>query len=149
VRLIAALMGLVAFSAGALAETPPTSDDFAAAQALLRWYLPGHKPSRRASKSLFVCVAGAELPQQVVRALQDDTGRQFRPCGEYETTEPEGTIGGNLSIVIGKPEQRSDGDFDVTWNYYCGGLCGGSSMAILRRDASGWHVVKFEERLIQ
>lgn len=70
-----------------------------------------------------------------------DTGLELLP-GSRWTSPPSGTrVGPEMSMGIGTPLLRSDGDYDVTFGFYCGGLCGSGHSAVLRRDASGWHVI--------
>jgi hypothetical protein len=59
---------------------------------------------------------------------------------------PTGTVGssvkqGDYHIGIGIPLKRPDGNYDVTYGYYCGVLCAGSMTAVVSHDHWGWHIV--------
>lgn len=70
-----------------------------------------------------------------------DTGLELMP-GSTWTAPPSGTrVGPKISMGVGTPLRRADGDYDVTFGFYCGGLCGSGHTAVLRHDASGWRVV--------
>jgi hypothetical protein len=48
---------------------------------------------------------------------------------------------GNYHIGIGIPLKRSDGNYDVTYGWYCGVVCGSSVTAVMSHDQWGWHIV--------
>lgn len=70
-----------------------------------------------------------------------ETGLVLLP-GSTWTAPPSGTrVGPKMSMGVGTPLRRPDGDYDVTFGFYCGGLCGSGHSAVLRHDAAGWRVV--------
>jgi hypothetical protein len=48
---------------------------------------------------------------------------------------------GNYHIGIGIPLKRPDGNYDVTYGWYCGVVCGSSVTAVMSHDQWGWHIV--------
>ncbi|MET0935329.1 MAG: hypothetical protein ABWX83_05025 [Luteibacter sp.] len=48
---------------------------------------------------------------------------------------------GDYHIGIGLPIKRPDGNYDVTYGYYCGALCAASITAVVSHDHWGWHIV--------
>lgn len=52
-----------------------------------------------------------------------------------------GPTPGDYHIGIGLPIKRPDGNYDVTYGYYCGALCAASMTAVVSHDHWGWHIV--------
>ena len=50
-------------------------------------------------------------------------------------------VNGDRHISIGMPRKRPDGNYDVTYGYYCGVLCAGSMTSVVSHDHWGWHIV--------
>ena len=48
---------------------------------------------------------------------------------------------GDYHIGIGIPLKRADGNYDVTYGYYCGVVCAASITSIVSHDQWGWHIV--------
>lgn len=46
-----------------------------------------------------------------------------------------------MHYSIDTPLRRPDGNYDVTYGYYCGALCAASMVAVMSHDAHGWHIV--------
>ena len=81
-----------------------------------------------------------DLSAESIRAL-GDTGLQLRPGSEW-TAPPSGTrMGATMSMGVGTPTRQPDGDYHITFGFWCGGLCASSHEAVLRYDASGWRVI--------
>jgi hypothetical protein len=58
-----------------------------------------------------------------------------KPAGAADT--PNGPMHYHIDV----PLRRPDGNYDVTYVYYCGRLCAGSTTLVMSRDAAGWHIV--------
>ncbi|PTR33633.1 hypothetical protein C8J98_103396 [Luteibacter sp. OK325] len=56
-------------------------------------------------------------------------------------TAGNGATQGDYHIGIGIPLKRPDGNYDVTYGYYCGVVCGTSVTAVMSHDHWGWHIV--------
>jgi len=59
---------------------------------------------------------------------------------------PSATVGsavtqGDYHIGIGLPLKRPDGNYDVTYSYYCGVVCAASMTAVMSHDHWGWHII--------
>jgi hypothetical protein len=48
---------------------------------------------------------------------------------------------GDYHIGIGIPVKRPDGNYDVTYGYYCGVVCAASITSVVSHDHWGWHIV--------
>jgi|GEM_PF-3768074 len=48
---------------------------------------------------------------------------------------------GDYHIGIGIPVKRPDGNYDVTYSYYCGVVCAASITSVVSHDHWGWHIV--------
>lgn len=57
------------------------------------------------------------------------------------TAAGSGAVHGEYHIGIGMPLRRPDGNYDVTYGYYCGALCASSITAVVSHDRWGWHIV--------
>ena len=81
-----------------------------------------------------------DLSPESIRLL-GDTGLQLMP-GSVWKAPPSGTrVGRTMSLSVSTPLLRPDGDYDITFGFYCGGLCASAHTAVVRHDASGWHVI--------
>ena len=81
-----------------------------------------------------------DLSPESIRLLRD-TGLQLMPGSTWKAP-PSGThVGTTMNLGVGTPLLRPDGDYDITFGFYCGGLCASGHKAVLRRDAAGWHVI--------
>ena len=81
-----------------------------------------------------------DLSPESIRQLSD-TALELLPGSKW-TPPPSGThVGPTMSMGVGTPLLRPDGDYDVTFGFYCGGLCASGYSAVLRHDGSGWHVI--------
>ena len=61
----------------------------------------------------------------------------------------EGTrVGTTMRMGLGIPTRRPDGDYDLTFGFYCGGTCGSHHAAVLCHDAAGWRVLSSEMGVI-
>ena len=136
-----ACLALLQFAGVFAAEIADSDETLAAAQALLLWQVSTHKISPDSSMHFSVSVDGHDLPPAAVEAMRRRTGITFAP-GSAFVPENGATVGNFWNIGIGKPTPRSDGDYDLTWGYYCGMLCASGNTATLHHDATGWHVVE-------
>jgi len=50
-------------------------------------------------------------------------------------------VQGDYHISIGLPQKRPDGNYDVTYGYYCGVVCASSMTSVVSHDHWGWHIV--------
>jgi hypothetical protein len=81
-----------------------------------------------------------DLSPESIQSL-GDTGLQLMPGSAWKAP-PNGThVGATMNMGVGTPTRRPDGDYDITFGFYCGSLCASGHKAVLRRDASGWHVI--------
>ena len=120
-----------------------TDDAIAAAEALLRHdaatdhtYLHDNGAHFR----YFVAAGGVDLPAEALSRLRD-TGLMFLPGSSWKQPEQGTHVGRDMQVTIGEPKLLPDGTFEINYNFYCGPLCASTNSAILRHDASGWHVV--------
>lgn len=69
-------------------------------------------------------------------------GIKILPASAVPST-PAGnsTAQGDYHISIGIPLKRPDGNYDVTYGWYCGVLCASSVTALVSHDKWGWHIV--------
>ena len=138
-NLIRLLLSLACVASGSARAT--SDQALAAAEALLRYdavtdhtYLHDNGTHR-----CFISVAGTDLPAEALARLRD-TGLTLLP-GTAWKLEAGKRVGHDMHVTIGEPEPLSDGTFLINYSFYCGTLCHSTNVAILRRDASGWHVV--------
>lgn len=132
--------------AEAFARAHPAPDLQHLAEALLRYQYGPRQPAENRARSsrYFVSIPSpdaqglVDLSPDVVASLERD-GIHTYPSSAWK---PGGVSGGmNMRFSIGLPIRRPDGDYDVSYGYYCGDLCAGWYTAVMRRDEAGWHVV--------
>ena len=80
------------------------------------------------------------LSAESIRSL-DDTGLQLLPGSAWKAPQSGTRVGTTMNMGVGTPTRRPDGDYDITFGFWCGGLCASSHTAVLRHDASGWRVI--------
>lgn len=56
-------------------------------------------------------------------------------------TAGNGPPQGDYHVGIDIPLKRPDGNYDVTYGYYCGVMCAASMTAVVSHDHWGWHIV--------
>ena len=131
----------------AFAGEPAVGDDtLGAAQALLLWQVSSNRISPTSSMHFSVSIDGHDLPQPVVENLRRSTGIMFAPGSMFKAEA--NAVGKSWKIHIGKPALRADGNYELTWGYYCGSLCASSNTAILHHDSAGWHVIDSQLRWV-
>lgn len=81
-----------------------------------------------------------DLSPESIRAL-GDTGLQLLPGSAWKPPESGTHVGATMNMGVGTPTRRADGDYDITFGFWCGGLCASGHQAVLRHDVSGWHVI--------
>ena len=81
-----------------------------------------------------------DLSPESIRAL-GDTGLQLMPGSAWQPPSSGARVGTTMNMGLGTPTRRPDGDYDVTFGFWCGGLCASDHTAVLRHNASGWHVL--------
>jgi hypothetical protein len=106
------------------------ADSYLSSNRTFRFYLS----LRRANP-----VLASDLSPEVFGKLKD-TRLTFLP-GSLWKSPGEVAVSQDAMLNIGEPLPRADGDYDVVFNYYCGGLCGSTSAAVMRHDELGWHVL--------
>lgn len=88
-----------------------------------------------------------DLSTESIRDL-GEIGVQLMPGSAWQLP-PEGTrVGKAMSMSLGIPTRRADGDYDLKFGFFCGGACGSQHEAVLRHDTSGWRVLSSEMGLI-
>lgn len=81
-----------------------------------------------------------DLSPESIRSL-GDTGLQLLPGSAWKMPQSGTRVGTTMNMGVGTPTRRPDGDYDITFGFWCGGLCASSHTAVLRHDASGWKVI--------
>lgn len=130
----------------AMARKYPAPDLQNMADILLRYQFSGD-PFHRNDTSrarYFVSIPSpdttglVDLSSDVAARLKQD-GIETYPGSFWK----EGAENGSMSMhfSIGLPVRRPDGNYDVSYGYYCGSLCAGWYTAVMKHDARGWHVV--------
>lgn len=135
------LLFLLAGTASGVAHAA-SDQAFAAAEALLRHDASSdhtYLHANCAHHPCFVSVAGVDLPSPALARLRD-TGMIFLPGSEWKQ-EPGKHVGHDMHVSIGEPQPQPDGSFLINYSFYCGTLCHSTNTAVLKRDASGWHVM--------
>jgi hypothetical protein len=46
-----------------------------------------------------------------------------------------------MHYTIEAPRPRQDGNYEVSYAYYCGSLCAAGFTAVMSHDAQGWHIL--------
>lgn len=88
-----------------------------------------------------------DLSPESIRDL-GEIGVQLMPGSAWQQP-PDGTrVGKTMSMGLGIPTRRADGDYDLQFGFHCGSVCGSQYEAVLRHDASGWRVLSSEMGLI-
>ena len=81
-----------------------------------------------------------DLSPESIRSL-GDTGLPFLPGSAWKAPQSGTRVGTTMTMGVGTPTRRPDGNYDITFGFWCGGLCASSHTAVLRYDTSGWHVI--------
>lgn len=81
-----------------------------------------------------------DLSPESIRSLSD-TGLDLMPGSAWKPPQSAGHVGTTMHMGVGTPTRRPDGDYDITFGFWCGTLCASSHTAVLRYDQSGWHVL--------
>ncbi|QNK01459.1 hypothetical protein [Dyella telluris] len=133
-----------------MAKTHPAPDLQGMAEALIRYQFDPQRTGAGASTraSYFVLLQspdssrGTDLAPEVVARLKRD-GIETLPGSSWKPPEdPQHPVSPlQMQYSIGLPVRRADGNYDVSFGYYCGSLCAGSYKAVMKHDATGWHVV--------
>jgi hypothetical protein len=79
-----------------------------------------------------------DLSSDVFEKLRG-TGLTFLPGSRWKSPG-DMAVSEDAALNIQEPLQRADGDYDVSFNFYCGGTCGSTNVAVMRHDDTGWHV---------
>ncbi len=118
-------------------------DRFEMAEALIRHELSDAKSYMYGNRKFpfYVSVAGLDIPPEVIANLAD-TGVSFFPGSAWTApTDSKVRMDRIMSMNIGILRPRPDGNYDVSFGFYCGSLCGSGNTAVMSHDASGWHVI--------
>lgn len=88
-----------------------------------------------------------DLSPDSIRSL-GETGLQLLPGSAWKA--PHGGAQGHaaMRMGVGTPTRRADGDYDITFGFWCGLLCASSHTAVLRHGTSGWQVISSEMKWI-
>ena len=81
-----------------------------------------------------------DLSAQAIRSLKDVEIAIF-PGSAWTPPKDGVRVGRDMAMGVRLPTRRSDGNYDVQYGFICGSLCGSGHTAVLRHDATGWHVV--------
>lgn len=81
-----------------------------------------------------------DLSPESIQALER-TGFLLLPGSAWQPPSDDTRVGTVMRLSMGTPIKRPDGDYDVTFGYWCGKACSSQYDAVLRHDASGWHVL--------
>lgn len=88
-----------------------------------------------------------DLSAESIRSL-GDTGLQLRAGSDWKAPESGAQVHTAMRMGVGTPTRRADGDYDITFGFWCGPLCASSHAAVLRYGSSGWHVISSEMKSI-
>ncbi|HVI55857.1 MAG TPA: hypothetical protein VM621_12510 [Luteibacter sp.] len=108
---------------------------------------PNSTPAPRSYGSTwYVSVStGAEKPVDIPAtaiAKAQIPGIKILPASAAPSgTVVSGATQGDYHIGIGLPLKRPDGNYDVTYGYYCGVVCAASMTAVMSHDRWGWRIV--------
>jgi hypothetical protein len=108
---------------------------------------PGTTPSGRSSGGTWYVSVSAggdkpvDLPATAIAKAQIP-GIKILPA----SAAPSGSMGsgatqGDYHIGIGIPLKRPDGNYDITYSYYCGVVCAASMTAVVSHDHWGWRII--------
>jgi hypothetical protein len=81
-----------------------------------------------------------DLSADAIRSL-GDTGLQLRAGSAWKAPASGALEHTGMTMGVGTPTLRADGDYDITFGFWCGPLCASSHRAVLRHGASGWRVI--------
>jgi hypothetical protein len=80
-----------------------------------------------------------DLSPGAIQSLAD-TGLRLLPGSVWPSGKAPPTLT-MMRMSVGLPMRRQDGDYNVQYGFWCGGLCASWHSAVLRHDAGGWHVL--------
>ena len=63
-----------------------------------------------------------DLSPESIQAL-GDTGLQLMPGSAWQPPSRGTHVGATMNMGLGTPTRRPDGDYDITFGFWCGGLC--------------------------
>lgn len=129
-----------------LAKKYPAPDLQQLTEVVLRYQVNADRPGNRAAPKARYFVSmpspntegAVDLPPENLAKLRKDDIEAFPG-----STWTQGASNGSMAIrfAVGLPIRRPDGNYDVTYSYYCGPLCAGWYTAVVAHDAFGWRVV--------
>jgi hypothetical protein len=82
-----------------------------------------------------------DLPATAIAKAQIPGIKILPASAAPSVTAGNGATQGDYHIGIGIPLKRPDGNYDVTYGYYCGVVCAASITAVMSHDRWGWHIV--------
>jgi hypothetical protein len=82
-----------------------------------------------------------DLPATAIAKAQIPGIKILPASAAPSVTAGNGATQGDYHIGIGIPLKRPDGNYDVTYGYYCGVVCAASITAVMSHDHWGWHIV--------
>ena len=141
-KLIVALLLLLMAAGCSTAPTAADSNLQAMAAALLQNQLSSQTTYLRqnSKQKLFVSVGAEDLSAATIAKLSDQ-GVTMLPGSAWHE-------GSGMRMGIGPPAPRPDGDYDVTYSYYCGVRCTSVHQAVMSKGEHGWSVISSKLVLI-
>ena len=88
-----------------------------------------------------------DLSPESILALEH-TGFLLLPGSAWQPPSDDTRVGTAMQLSLDTPAKRPDGDYDVAFGYWCGKACSSQYDAVLRHDASGWHVLSSAMRSV-
>lgn len=88
-----------------------------------------------------------DLSEESIRSL-GDTGLQLLAGSDWKVPESGAQAHTAMEMGVGTPTRRADGDYDITFGFWCGPRCASSHTAVLRHGTQGWHVISSEMKSI-
>ena len=89
---------------------------------------------------IYIKVDDSDLPSEYLKALRS----KGLKC--YQGSKMPMNKG--IILEISKPIKRADGDYNVSYTFRCGVLCGSSNKAVLRLNEQGWSVISSKMEFI-
>lgn len=81
-----------------------------------------------------------DLSSESIHALAS-LGLKLHPGSAWQPPLEGVRVGATMNLSMGIPTRRPDGDYEVTFGFWCGSACASRHTAVLRYDASGWRVL--------
>ena len=89
---------------------------------------------------IYIKVDGSDLPSEYLKDLKSKGLKCYQGS---KKPKYKGII-----MEISKPIKRTDGDYNVSYTFRCGPLCGSSNKAVLRLTEQEWSVISSKMEFI-